>query len=118
MSLVARRVVAASSPSSSRRYPSPPLSLPVSSPVDSVIPPRLYPHRQPVRAPCRSSPAVWSSRRRRCRPQKTIFSKYYESEFTCHVFHSKSTTLFTLPFTALVAASLWVTMHAKLLRIL
>jgi len=106
-----RRLVAvvASSP---RRYPSPPLTLssPVSSPVVAapssrrrVIPPRLYPHRQPVRAPCRSS--LCGRRVVVAVARKTILSKYHY-EFTCHVFHPKSTALFTPPFTALLAASI------------
>ena len=37
--------------------------------------------------------------------RKTVFWKY-RYEFTCHVFHPKSTALFTPPFTALVAA--WI----------
>ena len=62
----------------SSRHPSPPLSSPAT--CEGTL--------QVV--------AVWSSRRRRC---KTIFSKYHY-EFTCHVFHPKSTALFTPPFTA------------------
>ena len=100
-----RRRLVASSP---RRYPSPPRSSPVSSPVVAapssrrVIPPRLYPQRQPVRAPCKSS---LCGRRVVAAARKTIFWKCHY-EFTCHVFHSKSTVLYTPPFTALVAA--WI----------
>ena len=100
-----RRCLVASSP---RRYPSPPRSSPVSSPVVAapssrrVIPPRLYPQRQPVRAPCKSS---LCGRRVVAAARKTIFWKCHY-EFTCHVFHPKSTVLYTPPFTALVAA--WI----------
>ena len=99
-------ILVASSP---RRYPSPPRSSPVSSPVVAapssrrVIPPRLYPQRQPVRAPCKSS--LCGRRVVVAAARKTIFWKCHY-EFTCHVFHPKSTVLFTPPFTALVAA--WI----------